>query len=127
MILTLSIEQKARDSNCGNAVPLSPRSRRLIQYLPKPRTLTEVVRADLSHTIAQVAFEMGQIQRVQSLASSFIRTHFERKSPDQVKVDGDLPVATALSYTPHRSYSQGSGKYSKFSISTETSSSTQRN
>jgi hypothetical protein len=60
------------------------------------------VRADLSHTIAQVAVEMGQIQRVQSLASSFIRTHFERKSPDQVKVGEDLPVATALSYSPPR-------------------------
>jgi hypothetical protein len=77
--------QKARTcAGIYSGENLSPRSKRLMAILPKPKTYEATVGLNLNRIQAQIAQDMDRIEQVQVLTSSFIRDHFERIPPDQV-------------------------------------------
>jgi hypothetical protein len=63
---------------------LSPRSQRLMNLLPKPKTSQAMVLVNLERVKTQVANGMDHVRKVQFLSSSFIREYFERIPPVQV-------------------------------------------
>ena len=78
--------QHARtQEGCFTGENLSPRSKRLMDLLPKPKTPEATVLLNLKRVKAQVANGMDQIKRVQSLACSFIKEYFERIPADKVQ------------------------------------------
>jgi hypothetical protein len=54
--------------------------------LPKPKTFEATVGLNLNRVQAQIAEGLDKIEQVQVLTSSFIKDHFERIPPDQVRV-----------------------------------------
>ena len=57
---------------------LSPRSKRLMCFLPKPKSLQDVVISNLTRMQEQVASQMEKIEKVQALSSNIIRDYFAR-------------------------------------------------
>jgi hypothetical protein len=77
--------QKARDDEGEYTTEnLSPRSRRLMAVLPKPKSKEETVGLNLNRVNAQIAEGMDKIEKIQTLTSNFIQEHFERIPSDQV-------------------------------------------
>jgi len=82
------LEQQARGSDDKyDGRDLSPRSKRLMSLLPKPKTITERVRDNLQRVQGQVASGLDQIQKVHSIASSFTRQHFARIPREHVRIN----------------------------------------
>ena len=89
----MSSLQKAR-SQTGSfkAENLSPRSRRLMAILPKPKTIQATLSSNLNRVQAEIAEDMDKIKQVQVLTSSFIKEHFERIRPGQVIPESAQPL-----------------------------------
>ena len=83
--LNTCLKQQARSKEGSfTGENLSPRSKRFMSLLPKPKTPEAMVLLNLKRIKAQVAHGMDQIKSVQSLASSFLKEYFERIPPVQV-------------------------------------------
>ena len=93
-LMVMSSLQKAR-SQTGSfkAENLSPRSRRLMAILPKPKTIQATLSSNLNRVQAEIAEDMHKIKQVQVLTSSFIKEHFERIRPGQVLLVSDLQIS----------------------------------
>ena len=77
--------QQARTSGGSfSGENFSPRSKRLMTLLPKPKTYEAKVLMNLQRVKAQVADGMSQIESVKLVASEFIKSYFERIPVHQV-------------------------------------------
>ena len=81
----LGLQRARTQSGSFRGDNLSPRSRRLMAYLPKPKNLQATVGFNLNRVHTQIAQDLDKIKQVQILASSFIKEHFEKISPEQVQ------------------------------------------
>jgi hypothetical protein len=77
-------QHASTDSGSFTGENLSPRSRRLMSLLPKPKNMQDVILCNLNRIQMQVATEMGKIEHVQAVSSSFIREYFARIPPEKV-------------------------------------------
>ncbi len=105
---------------------MSPRSRRFINLLPKPKTYEATVMKKLERVKAQVADGMEQIRRIQEISSSFIRHHFARIPLPQVPPLKVAKSVNSASHLPNGSFQAPSEKSSSHSTSTPTIFLTQR-
>jgi uncharacterized protein involved in type VI secretion and phage assembly len=71
--------QKARQTD-----GISPRSRRLLHLLPKPKNEIDKALARLTHVQGQMTQAMNEIQKIQQITSTFLKRHFELIPTEQV-------------------------------------------
>lgn len=80
----VSLQRARTRTGAFSGENLSPRSRRLMNILPKPKSYAVTVGLNLNRVQTQITEDLDKMEQVQALISSFIKEYFERISPEKV-------------------------------------------